>query len=117
HECRSAARRRSAPQCEARRFSDDSRPAARRHSHRSAKHGGYRMSAPANVIRRASAGTTESKWVRRTLITVALLFMLLFLVLPLAAVAAEALRKGFGAYLEALQEPDAWSAIRLTLLT
>ncbi|MEJ8821326.1 sulfate ABC transporter permease subunit CysW [Variovorax humicola] len=75
------------------------------------------MSAPANVIRRASAGTTESKWVRWTLITVALLFMLLFLVLPLAAVAAEALRKGFGAYLEALQEPDAWSAIRLTLLT
>ncbi len=29
----------------------------------------------------------------------------------------EALRKGFGAYLEALKEPDAWSAIRLTLLT
>ena len=54
---------------------------------------------------------------RYTLITVALLFMLLFLVLPLAAVFAEALRKGFGAYLEGLREPDAWSAIQLTLIT
>src|SRR3954465_8045005 len=71
----------------------------------------------ATDLTRKRVTTTESKWVRRTLITVALLFMLLFLVLPLAAVAAEALRKGFGAYLEALQEPDAWSAIRLTLLT
>jgi sulfate transport system permease protein len=43
--------------------------------------------------------------------------MFFFLFLPLAAVFAEALRKGVGAYLEALKEPDAWSAIRLTLLT
>jgi len=75
------------------------------------------MSAPQKVIRRARAGTTEAPWVRWTLITLALLFMFLFLVLPLAAVATEALRKGFGAYLEALKEPDAWSAIRLTLIT
>ena len=61
--------------------------------------------------------TTEAPWVRYTLITVALAFMLLFLVLPLAAVFAEALRKGFGAYLEGLREPDAWSAIKLTLIT
>ncbi len=53
---------------------------------------------------------------RYTLITVALLFVLLFLVLPLAAVFTEALRKGFGAYLAALKEPDAWSAIELTLI-
>jgi sulfate/thiosulfate transport system permease protein len=59
--------------------------------------------------------TTESAWVRRTLVGIALAFLLLFLVLPLAAVFAEALRKGFGAYLEGLREPDAWSAIRLTL--
>ncbi|WP_240523283.1 sulfate ABC transporter permease subunit CysW [Polaromonas sp. AER18D-145] len=64
----------------------------------------------------ARAGTTESPWVRYTLITVALLFVLLFLVLPLAAVFTEALRKGFGAYLAALKEPDAWSAIELTLI-
>jgi sulfate transport system permease protein len=61
--------------------------------------------------------TTEAPWVRRTLIGVALTFMFLFLVLPLAAVFTEALRKGFEAYWEALQEPDAWAAIRLTLLT
>ena len=69
------------------------------------------------TVRRARAGTTEAPWVRRLLIALALAFMLLFLVLPLAAVFAEALRKGFGAYLEGLREPDAWSAIRLTLLT
>jgi sulfate transport system permease protein len=53
------------------------------------------------------------KW---TLIGVALAFVVLFLVLPLAAVFTEALRKGSDAFLEALKEPDAWSAIRLTLL-
>jgi sulfate transport system permease protein len=41
----------------------------------------------------------------------------LFLVLPLAAVFTEALRKGVDAYWEALKEPDAWSAIRLTFIT
>jgi len=61
--------------------------------------------------------TDEAPWVRVVLIGIALAFILLFLVLPLAAVFAEALRKGAGAYLEALREPDAWSAIRLTLIT
>lgn len=67
--------------------------------------------------RAARAGTTEPAWVRHTLIAVALAFMFLFLVLPLAAVFTEALRKGWDAYWEALKEPDAWAAIRLTLLT
>ncbi|PUE35842.1 sulfate ABC transporter permease subunit CysW [Limnohabitans sp. Jir72] len=67
--------------------------------------------------RRAQAGTTEPAWVRYSLIGIALVFMFLFLVLPLAAVFTEALRKGFEAYFEALKEPDAWSAIRLTLIT
>ena len=61
--------------------------------------------------------TTEAPWVRYTLIGIALVFVFLFLVLPLAAVFTEALRKGAGAYVEALKEPDAWSAIRLTLVT
>src|SRR3954469_2850330 len=61
--------------------------------------------------------TTEAPWVRATLITIALAFLLLFLVMPLAAVFTEALSKGVGAYLEALREPDAWAAIRLTLIT
>jgi sulfate transport system permease protein len=67
--------------------------------------------------RRAQSGTTEPTWVRYTLIGVALTFMFLFLVLPLAAVFTEALRKGWDAYWVALQEPDAWSAIRLTFIT
>ena len=66
--------------------------------------------------RTARAGTTEPAWVRYTLIGVALAFVVLFLVLPLAAVFTEALRKGGAAFVEALREPDAWSAIRLTLL-
>lgn len=61
--------------------------------------------------------TTESGWVRYSLIGVALTFMFFFLVLPLAAVVTEALRKGWDAYWLALQEPDAWSAIRLTFIT
>jgi sulfate transport system permease protein len=70
-----------------------------------------------SIIRRAEAGTTEAAWVRYTLIGISLGFLFLFLVLPLAAVFAEAFRKGFDAYWEALKEPDAWSAIRLTLIT
>ena len=66
---------------------------------------------------RAEAGTSEPAWVRRTLIGLALGFVFLFLLLPLAAVFTEALRKGLPAALEALHEPDAWSAIRLTLIT
>jgi len=61
--------------------------------------------------------TTEAAWVRYSLIGIALTFMFFFLVLPLAAVFTEALRKGAEAYWAALQEPDAWSAIRLTFLT
>ena len=63
------------------------------------------------------SGTTEPLWVQRGLIGVALLFMGLFLVLPLATVFAQALDQGVWAYVEALREPDAWSAIRLTLIT
>ena len=66
---------------------------------------------------RAQAGTTEARWVQWLLIGLALAFLLLFLLLPLAAVFAEALRQGWGAYLAGLQEPDAWAAIKLTLIT
>ncbi len=68
-------------------------------------------------VRRAQSGTTEPAWVRYSLIGLALTFMFFFLVLPLAAVFTEALRKGFDAYWVALQEPDAWAAIRLTFIT
>ena len=69
------------------------------------------------IVRNARAGTTEPAWVRWSLIGLALTFVLLFLLLPLAAVFTEALRKGLPAAFEALKEPDAWSAIRLTLIT
>jgi sulfate transport system permease protein len=51
------------------------------------------------------------------LISLALGFVFLFLLLPLAAVFTEALRKGLPEAISALKEPDAWSAIRLTFLT
>ncbi len=71
----------------------------------------------AMTSKKVQAGTSEARWIRYSLIGLALTFMFLFLVLPLAAVFTEALRKGLEAYLEALKEPDAWSAIRLTLIT
>jgi sulfate transport system permease protein len=59
-------------------------------------------------------------WPRRlahlALILAALGFLALFLLLPLAAVFAEALRKGVHAYLAAIDQPGAFAAIRLTLL-
>jgi sulfate transport system permease protein len=63
------------------------------------------------------AATVEPLWVRIILITLALSFSALFLLMPLIAVFAEAFRKGWEAYLMAIIEPDALSAIRLTLLT
>jgi sulfate/thiosulfate transport system permease protein len=70
-----------------------------------------------STLRRAPAGITEPAWVKFILIGLALTFMFFFLVLPLAAVFTEALRKGLEAYWASLQEPDAWSAIRLTFIT
>ncbi|WP_256381773.1 sulfate ABC transporter permease subunit CysW [Collimonas sp. OK307] len=61
--------------------------------------------------------TLEPLWVRTLLMTVALLFLALFLVVPLLSVFAEAFKKGWEAYLAAIIEPDAISAIKLTLLT
>lgn len=63
------------------------------------------------------AATLEPFWVRVLLITLALSFAALFLLVPLLAVFAEAFRKGWQAYVAAVIDPDALSAIRLTLLT
>lgn len=60
---------------------------------------------------------SEPLFVRVLLISVALAFLGLVLMVPLAAVFTEALRKGWATYLSALTEPDAQAAIRLTLLT
>ena len=61
------------------------------------------------------AATREPAWVKWTLIGTSLAFFGLFLLLPLVAVFHEALKKGWDAYLAALTNPDALSAIRLTL--
>ena len=65
----------------------------------------------------APRATQDPAWARWLLTGVALLFVVLFLVLPLVAVFTEALRRGVGAYLAAFIEADALSALRLTLLT
>jgi sulfate transport system permease protein len=61
-----------------------------------------------------------SIWPRRLqralLILVAVAFMLVFLLLPLAVVFTEALAKGVQTFLAAITQPEAWSSIRLTLL-
>jgi len=60
--------------------------------------------------------TTESKPVRALLITAALIVLSLFLLLPLFAVFAEALRRGWEVFYASLTEDAALSAIKLTLL-
>lgn len=64
----------------------------------------------------SSAATRESTWVKWSLIGLGVLFFGLFLLMPLAAVFFEAFRQGFGLYFDALKEPDALYALKLTLL-
>jgi sulfate transport system permease protein len=62
------------------------------------------------------SATTESPFVRFLLIGIALLVLSLFLLLPLGAVFAEALRRGWEVFLASLHDEAALSAIKLTLL-
>lgn len=63
-----------------------------------------------------SRALAEPAWIRWTLIAITLAFLSLFLLVPLAAVFAEAFRKGLETYAAAIIEPDALSAIKLTLI-
>ena len=74
------------------------------------------MSAQDKMDYQLRAATREANWIRWTLLSIALTFFTLFLLLPLVTVFVEALRKGWGTYLTALQEPDALAAVRLTLI-
>jgi sulfate transport system permease protein len=68
--------------------------------------------------RRMNASKTfRLDWVRGLLLGAVLLFLLLFLVAPLAAVFTEALRKGLAVYFASFTDPAALSAVRLTLMT
>ena len=81
------------------------------------------LAAPAHEVpvvaaapRAVRSATAESPWVRRLLIGTALAFLTLFLFVPLVTVFYEAFKKGWDVYLAAILEPDARSAIALTLL-
>jgi sulfate transport system permease protein len=63
-----------------------------------------------------SSATLESAWVRWTLTAIAVVFLALFLFMPLAVVFVSAFGKGIAAYFASFREPDAQAAIRLTLL-
>jgi len=63
-----------------------------------------------------SRATSEPVWIRRLLISFVLLFLGIFLFLPLIAVFTEALRHGFTTYFEAISDPNALSAMKLTLI-
>jgi sulfate/thiosulfate transport system permease protein len=78
------------------------------------------MSAPTKTYTSKSTtgrSQTEPAVVRWLLIAIALVFLALFLLLPLAAVFSQAFEKGLAVYLEALKEPDTLSSIKLTLIT
>jgi sulfate transport system permease protein len=68
----------------------------------------------ANTLTRTNP-VNESRGTRVVLIGIAVTFLLLFLILPLVLVFVEALRNGVDAYFAALVEPDALSALRLTV--
>jgi len=63
-----------------------------------------------------NTATRDPFWVKTVVLSASLGFFALFLLLPLIAVFVEALRKGWSVYLAALIEPDALSAVQLTLL-
>jgi len=73
------------------------------------------IASPAPLVR-ATARRKPVPWVPIALVGMALAYLSLFLFVPLFAVFFEALKKGWGVYVAAIREPDAWSAIKLTLL-
>jgi sulfate/thiosulfate transport system permease protein len=66
---------------------------------------------------RMRRATSEPAWARALIIGTAMVFLAMFLMIPLAAVFTEAFRQGIRVYLAAITNAEARSAIRLTLLT
>ena len=66
---------------------------------------------------KAQLATQDPPWVKAVILTTVLLFLALVLVLPVGAVFVGALKQGLAPAFAAIQDPDALSAIRLTLLT
>lgn len=65
----------------------------------------------------SNPATKDSPWIRRTFITIAVLFMVVMLVIPLLAVFYEAFKDGWQLYIASLVDPEALQAIKLTLIT
>ena len=63
-----------------------------------------------------NSSTSEPKWLRFVLISIALIFLGIFLLLPLITIFIQAFDQGVKVYLAAITEPDALAAIKLTLL-
>jgi sulfate transport system permease protein len=70
-----------------------------------------------DLVGRLRMATEEAHWVRYGLIGISLLFLTVVLFVPLAAIFAEALRKGIGVYFASFTDRNALAAIWLTLLT
>ncbi len=68
------------------------------------------------AARRGADVRADAPWVRRLVIGVTVVFLGLFVVLPLVYVFALAFSKGLATYLAALADPDTLAAVRLTLL-
>src|ERR1700690_2652050 len=64
-----------------------------------------------------SSRLSEPRWVRWIVIGISLLFVVMFLAVPLVLVFVKAFEKGIEAYFTAITTPDALAAIKLTLLT
>ena len=75
------------------------------------------MNGAARIARRiAERATTEPRWIRWGLIAATLVFLGVFVVLPLAVVFISALQNGLSTYVESLNDPIALSAIKLTFI-
>jgi sulfate/thiosulfate transport system permease protein len=71
---------------------------------------------PGNLSGKSHTAAKDPAWLKYLLITISVLFVGLFLVLPLAVVFLEAFRKGLSVYLQTFQTRDSWQAIKLTLI-
>ncbi len=77
---------------------------------------GHVHKTPTASARKSQRGSEESPWVKWSLIAIAASFLLLFLLLPLINVFAQAFAKGWNHYLTSFLHPDSLAAIKLTLL-
>ncbi|MGC4377148.1 sulfate ABC transporter permease subunit CysW [Fictibacillus sp. Mic-4] len=68
-----------------------------------------------NIPLKHSKASAESPWIRWLLIAIALIFLLLFLVLPLITIFLQAFEKGIDVYIKAITDPETMSAVKLTL--